>query len=126
MGLLSQLLWEWRPDAACPEHCGRVMGIQCLRTASGWAAGPFVLRAEGGASSEAEMSYSLEGRFATLERGRDVLCGRGSRGEPSSEAEMSYPLEGRSATLERGGDCPAGPRGTLERGGDRSAGSRGV
>ena len=42
MGLLSQLLWEWRPDAACPEHYGRVMGIQCLRTASGWAAGPFV------------------------------------------------------------------------------------
>ena len=46
-----------------------------------------------------------------LERGGDVLRGRGSRGEPSSEAEMSYPLEGRSATLERGGDCPAGPRG---------------
>ena len=55
-----------------------------------------------------------------LERGGDVLRGRGSRGEPSSEAEMSYPLEGRSATLERGGDCPAGPRGTLERGGDES------
>ena len=78
------------------------------------------------ASSEAEMSYSLEGRFATLERGRDMLRGRGSRGEPSREAEMSHPLEGRSTTLERGGDCPAGPRGTLERGGDRSAGSRGM
>ena len=59
----------------------------------------------GVASSEAEMSYSLEGRFATLERGGDMLCGRGSRGEPSSEAEMSYPLEGRFATLERGGDA---------------------
>ena len=80
----------------------------------------------GVASSEAEMSYSLEGRFATLERGGDMLRGRGSRGEPSSEAEMSHPLEGRFATLERGGDCPAGPRGTLERGGDRSAGSRGM
>ena len=78
----------------------------------------------GVASSEAEMGYSLEGRFATLERGGDMLRGRGSRGEPSSEAEMSHPLEGRSATLERGGDCPAGPSGTLERGGDRPAGSR--
>ena len=80
----------------------------------------------GVASSEAEMSYSLEGRFATLERDGDVLHGRGSRGEPSSEAEMSHPLEGRSATLERGGVCPAGPRGTLERSGDCSAGSRGM
>ena len=80
----------------------------------------------GVASSKAEMSYSLEGRFATLERDGDELRGRGSRGEPSSEAEMSHPLEGRFATLERGGDCPAGPRGTLERGGDRSVGSRGV
>ena len=65
----------------------------------------------GVASSEAEMSYSLESRFATLERGGDVLRGRGSRGEPSSEAEMSHPLEGRFATLERGENCPAGPRG---------------
>ena len=57
----------------------------------------------GVASSEAEMTYPLEGRFATLERGGDALCGRGSRGEPSSEAEMSDPLEGGLATLERGG-----------------------
>ena len=78
------------------------------------------------ASSEAEMSHPLEGRFATLERGGGVLRDRGSRGEPSSEAEICHSLEGRSATLERGGDCPAGPRGTLERGGDRSAGSRGM
>ena len=65
----------------------------------------------GVASSEAEMTYPLEGRFATLERGGDALRDRGSRGEPSSEAEMSDPLEGRFATLERGGDCPAGSRG---------------
>ena len=58
----------------------------------------------GVASSEAEMTYSLEGRFATLEPGGDALRGRGSRGAPSSEAEMSDPLEGRFATLERGGD----------------------
>ena len=42
----------------------------------------------GVASSEAEMTYPLEGRFATLERGGDALRGRGSRGEPSSEAEI--------------------------------------
>ena len=41
----------------------------------------------GVASSEAEMSYLLEG---------------GS--PPSSEAEMLCPFEGRFATLERGGD----------------------
>ena len=63
------------------------------------------------ASSEAEMTYPLEGRFATLERGGGALRGRGSRGEASSEAEMSDPLEGRSATLERGGDCPVSSRG---------------
>ena len=63
------------------------------------------------ASSEAEMTYPLEGRFATLERGGDALRGRGSPGEPSSEAEMSDPLEGRFGTLERGGDFPAGLRG---------------
>ena len=34
------------------------------------------------------MTYPLEGRFATLERGGDALCGRGSRGEPSSEVEI--------------------------------------
>ena len=64
------------------------------------------------ASSEAEMSYSLEGRFATLERGGDVL-----------------PLEGRCATLERVGDAGrsrGGSTETLERGGDRPAGSRGA
>ena len=45
---------------------------------------------EGGSlpSSEAEMICPLEGRFATLERGGDAGCGRGSRWEPSSEAEI--------------------------------------
>ena len=80
----------------------------------------------GVASSETEMNQLLEGRSATLERGRDVSCSRESRGEPSSEAELSHLFEGRSTTLEWGGDCPAGLRGTLERGGDRSAGSRGI
>ena len=46
----------------------------------------------GVASSEAEIGYLLEGRSATLERGRD--CPAGLRG-----------------TLERGGDRPAGLRG---------------
>ena len=51
----------------------------------------------GVASSEAEMSYLLEG---------------GS--QPSSEAEMICPLEGRFATLERDGDagCSRGPDGS--------------
>ena len=48
----------------------------------------------GVASSKAEMSYSLEGRFATLERGGDVLRDRGSRGEPSSEAEIAPRVRG--------------------------------
>ena len=34
------------------------------------------------------MSHPPEGRSASLERGGDVLRGRGSRGEPSSEAEF--------------------------------------
>ena len=52
----------------------------------------------------------LEGRFATLERGGDVLCGRGSRGEPSSEAEIvQRAREGPSSEAEIiprvGGGC---------------------
>ena len=43
----------------------------------------------GVASSEAKMSYPLEGRFATLERGGDAGRSRGSRWEPSSEAEIA-------------------------------------
>ena len=55
----------------------------------------------GVASSEAEMSHPLEGRSATLERGGDVLRGRGSRGEPSSEAEfVQRALEGPSSEAE--------------------------
>ena len=46
----------------------------------------------GVASCEAKMSYPLEGRFATLERGGD--CPTGPRG-----------------TLERGGDRSVGSRG---------------
>ena len=64
------------------------------------------------ASSEAEMSNSLEGRFATLERCGDVC-----------------PLEGKCATLERVGDAGRSrgvSTGTLERGGDCPAGLRGV
>ena len=83
----------------------------------------------GVASSEAEMTYPLEGRFATLERGGDALRGRGSQGEPSSEAEMSDPLEGGFATLERGGGAGRSrgvSTGTLEQGGDCPAGSRGM
>ena len=66
----------------------------------------------GVASSEAEMSYLLEG---------------GSL--PSSEAEMICPLEGRFATLERGGDegrSSRVPMGALERSGDHPAGPRWV
>ena len=45
---------------------------------------------EGGSlpSSEAEMICPLEGRFATLEGGGDAGRSRGSQGEPSSEAEI--------------------------------------
>ena len=62
----------------------------------------------GVASSEAEMSYLLEGGPL-----------------PSSEAEMICPLVGRFATLERGGDegrSSRVPMGALERSGDRPAG----
>ena len=45
---------------------------------------------EGGSlpSSVAEMGCPLEGRFSTLERGGDVGRSRRSRWEPSSEAEI--------------------------------------
>ena len=77
MGLLSQLLWEWRSDATCPEHLwksdGHSMPSYGERLGSG-AVRPLCRRV---ASSEAEMSYPLEGRFATLERGGDELPARG-------------------------------------------------
>ena len=72
---------------------------------SGGAACPLHRRV---ASSEAKMSYLLEG---------------GSL--PSSEAEMICPLEGRFATLEQGADegrSSRVPMGALERSGDRPAG----
>ena len=52
---------------------------------------------EGGSlpSSEAEMICPLEGRLATLERCRDAWCSRGSRWEPSSEAEIALRVRGR-------------------------------
>jgi len=109
MGPRSYLLWEWRPDAARPLSRGGVAGFECLRTASGWAAEPFVLCAEGRPRARREMRH----------RSRvDPL--------PSSEAEIGFLLGGSFATLERDGDCPAEPRGTLERGGDCSVGSRGM
>ena len=48
----------------------------------------------GVASSEAEMIFPLEGRFATLERGGDEGRSRGSRWEPSSEAEIAPRVRG--------------------------------
>ena len=78
------------------------------------------------ASSEAKMSYPLEGDSLPSSETEMRSAVEGSRRGPSCDVEMSRPLEGRSATVERGGDCPAGPRGTLQRGGDRSAGSRGM
>ena len=51
---------------------------------------------EGGSlpSSEAEMFCPLEGRFATLERGGDARRSLGSPWEPSSEAETAPRVRG--------------------------------
>ena len=51
---------------------------------------------EGGSlpSSEAEVSCPLEGRFATLERDGDVERSRGSRWEPSSGAKVAPRVRG--------------------------------
>ena len=65
----------------------------------------------GVASSEAKMSYPLEGDSLPSSEAEVRSAVEGSRRGPSSDAEMSHPLEGRSATLERGGDCSAGLRG---------------
>ena len=48
----------------------------------------------GVASSEAEMSCSLEDRFAILERDGNAGRSRGSRWEPSSEAEIAPRIRG--------------------------------
>ena len=89
MGLLSQLLWQWRPDAARPEHRGRVIGIQCLRTASGWTAGPFVSCAEG--RPRAKRRWVTPSRVGSLPSSEAEMRGavEGSRREPSSEAETA-------------------------------------
>ena len=75
-----------------PPYSGQLSGgaVCPLRqgVASSEAEMSFLL--EGGSlpSSEAEVSCPLEGRFATLERGGDARHSRGSRWEPSSEAEI--------------------------------------
>ena len=89
MGLLSQLLWGWRPDAACPEHCGRSDDHSMPPYGERLGGGAIRPLCRGVASSEAEMTYPLEGRFATLERGGNTGRSRGSRWEPSSEAEIA-------------------------------------
>ena len=80
MGFRSLLLWGWRTDAACPEHLwksdGHSMPSYGERLGSG-AVRPLCRRV---ASSEAEMSYPLEGRFATLERGGDRSAGSRANG----------------------------------------------
>ena len=83
MGPQSHLLWEWRLDAARPLSRGGVAGFECLRTASGWAAEPFVLCAEGRPRARREMRH----------RSRvDPL--------PSSEAEVRCVIEGSSSEAE--------------------------
>ena len=81
-GGLTRVLW-WSCWHLMPPYGGQV---------GGWVACPFC---RGEASSEAESIRSLEGRFATLERGKDA--GR-CRGSPRG-------------TLERDGDCPVDSRG---------------
>ena len=76
-----------------PPYGGRSSGKAvcplCRGEASSEAEMSYLL--EGGSlpSSETEMSCPLEGRFATLERGGDAGRSRGSRWEPSSEAEIA-------------------------------------
>ena len=81
-----------------PPYDGRVSGraVCPLRrgVASSEAEMSYLL--EGGSlpSSEAELSCPLEGRFATLERCGDTGRSRGSRWEPSSEAEIAPRIRG--------------------------------
>src|SRR6185437_6652069 len=93
-GRRSHPLREWQSDAARPLSRGGVTGLKCLRTAVGWAAGPF--------GPCAERRPRARRRLATRSRA-------GPRS--SSEAEIGHPLEGRSAVLERGGDAFARSRG---------------
>ena len=94
MGLLSQLLWGWRPDAACPEHCGRSDEHSMPPYGERLGGGAVCPLCRGVASSEAEIGHLLEGRSTTLERGGGALRDRGSRREPSSEAENESPARG--------------------------------
>jgi hypothetical protein len=74
----------------------------------GWVSGMAVCPlCRGVASSEAEMSYLLEG--GSLPSSEAEMSYRLEGGSlPSSEAEMICPLEGRFAILERGGDAGCG------------------
>ena len=75
-----------------PPYDGRLSGraVCPLRrgVASSEAEMSYLLEGGSQPSSEVEMICPLEGRFATLERGRDAGRSRGSRGDPSSEAEI--------------------------------------
>ena len=75
-----------------PSYGGRLNGgaVCSLRrgVASSEAEMSYLLEGGSLTSSEAEMICPLEGRFATLERGGDVGRSRGSRWESSSEAEI--------------------------------------
>ena len=77
MGLLSQQLWEWRPNAACPGHLWKSDGDSMPPYGERLGGGAVRPLCRGVASSEAEMTYPLEGRFATLERGGDESPARG-------------------------------------------------
>ena len=61
MGLLSQLLWLWRPNAACPEHCGRSDGHSMPPYGERLGGGAVRPLCRGVASSEAEMRCAVEG-----------------------------------------------------------------
>ena len=95
MGLLSQLLWEWRPNAACPGHLWKSDGDSMPPYGERLGSGAVRSLCRGVASSEAEMTYPLERGFATLVRG----------GGAGRSREVS------TGTLERGGVRPAGSRG---------------
>ena len=77
MGFRSLLLWGWRTDAACPEHCGRSDGQSMPSYGERLGGGAVRPLCRGVASSEAEMSFPLEGSSL-----------------PSSEAEIHSAIEG--------------------------------
>ena len=77
MEFRSLLLWGWRTDAACPEHCGRSDGHSMPSYGERLGGGAVRPLCRGVASSEAEMSFPLEGSSL-----------------PSSEAEMRCAIEG--------------------------------